>query len=231
MRIAICDDEIADIAVLRAHIASHPMEHEVTEYASAIPLMKHIEEKVRYDVVFLDIQMPDADGWAIAKQLKQSKIRTYIAIVSVMNDRMQLSFDRADWFASKPVTEERIHQILDHAREKLYPKALSVVSDGITVTVGIPEIYYIEVRGNYIFIHTLTEVYRVRESLSGIKRALSDFPCFAHTHKSYIINLEHYFSIEAMEIVMYAGKRVPLSRNHKRGLIDALMEYGRREFR
>ena len=228
MKIAICDDDRNEIEKIKSNILTHTISHEITAFTSAIPLLKCIEDGEQYDLLFLDVQMPDADGWKIAKQLKDSKVNIYIAMVTVMGDYIYDSFDRVDWFAAKPVSTERLHMILDKAQSKLFPTILNFQKDNISISLTAPEIRYIETYQNSLFIYTSTEPLKLRMTMSEIKELLSDIPCFVQTHRSYIVNLEYYDKIDEMDIVLSTGARVPLSRGNKKEFLKLLGVYVRR---
>jgi len=228
MKIAICDDDRNEIEKIKSNILTHTISHEITAFTSAIPLLKRIKDDEQYDLLFLDVQMPDADGWKIAKQLKDSKVNIYIAMVTIMGDYIYDSFDRVDWFAAKPVSTERLHMILDNAQSKLFPTVLNFQRDNVSIELTAPEILYIEVFHNNLFIHTSNEPLKVRMAMSEIKTMLSDIPCFVQTHRSYIVNLNYYDRMDEMDIVLSTGTRVPLSRGNKKEFLELLGEHVRR---
>ena len=228
MKIAICDDDRSEIEKIKSNILTHTISHEIIEFTSAIPFLNQIEAGEQFDLLFLDVQMPDADGWKIAKQLKDTKTKIYIAMVTVMGDYIYDSFDRVDWFAAKPVSPERLHMILDNAQNKLFPTVLNFQKDNISIELTAPEIRYIEVFQNNLFIHTSNEPLKLRMTMSEIKAMLSNTPCFVQTHRSYIVNLDYYDRIDDMDIVLSTDMRVPLSRGNRKNFLKLLGEYIRR---
>lgn len=225
MKIAICDDEVRDREIIKSHIKEHSAEHTVAEFTSAIPLLEHLSGGEHYDLLFLDVQMPDSDGWEIAKQLKESKIKTYIAMTTVLGNYMCKCFDRVDWFTAKPVDMEDIHMVLDKAYKKLFPTALSFKSGKLSLELTAPEIWYIEVKTNDVFIHTIDCEYRIRKPLKEFKKLLVKVHGFVQIHRSYIINLEYYSDICGSEIVLKNGHHVPLSRSHRAVFFNSLAEF------
>lgn len=228
MKIVICDDEINDRSVIESHIKSHNLEHHITQFESAIPFIEQVSKGVHYDVLFLDVQMPDSDGWEVAQQLKLSKTQIYVAMITVMSDYVFHCFDRVDWFAPKPVSKERIHQILENAQEKLFPKIIKFKSNKISFELTAPEILYIEVQLNNAYVHTFDREYKARIPLKEIKEMLSGFPCFVQTHHSYIINLDHYVNLVKNDIVLKTGIRVPISRNWRENFFKSINEFIKR---
>ena len=171
MRIAICDDLAEDRKHIIRFIETHAIKHEIIEFDSAIPFMKRIHE--HFDVLFLDIQMPDSCGWEVANLLKKSKSEIYVVIVTINNNYIYDCFDRVDWFAPKPIYEAKVHQILDNACDKLFPTSFDFIIDKVTVSLTSREIIYIEVKRNDIYIYTLNETYKISAIkelyISGLK--------------------------------------------------------------
>ena len=225
MKIAICDDERNDRDVIKSHIKTHNTEHTVVEFACANQLLKQLSSGKHYDLLFLDVQMPNSDGWEIARLLKESKLKIFIAMITVLSDYMRQCFDRVDWFTPKPASMEDIHMILDAAQKKLFPIAFHFQSEKMSLELTAPEIWYAEVKINNVFIHTITNIYRIRKPLKEIKEQLSAFPFFVQSHQSYIVNLEHFHKICGNEVILKNGSRIPLSRGYKADFFNALAEF------
>lgn len=226
MKIAICDDDLKDIENIRNHILTHSRSHEIVEFTSAEPFLKRSYSGEHFDMLFLDIQMPDSDGWEIAKEMKKYKTKPYIAMVSVLGERIRKCFDRVDWFAEKPISRETAHLIIDDAYEKLYPKAFSFKTDNnITVSLTCPEIIYAEAMRNYLSIHSTSGKYKIRLTMHELTDILLGFNCFVRPHNSYIVNLAHYSESVGNEIILKNGKKISVSRKNKKAFYDSLAEY------
>lgn len=225
MKIAICDDNPNDIKALQQNILAHNKLHEICEFVSPAPFLERIFGGESFDLLFLDVQMPDGDGWEIAKQLKQAKCNVYIAMVTVLGEYIFDCFDRVDWFTPKPFTQETVFKILDNAEMKLYPTVFSFETESITISLEAPEIVYFEIKHNTLLINTLTEQYNVRMSLKSALVMLADCKQFVRVHNSYILNLAHYKTIDASEIVLQNGMRLRLTRTYRNSFFKALSEY------
>ena len=72
LQIAICDDDIKDIEIIEQHISQYNIQTNnnviLTSFTEANKL---ISQYKNYDVVLLDIEMPDTNGMTIAKQRKR----------------------------------------------------------------------------------------------------------------------------------------------------------------
>ena len=228
MRIAICDDETRDRDNIKRAVQTHNLSHEIIEFNSAVPLMESISGGHSFDVLFLDIEMPDSNGWIVAEQIKELNINIYIAMVTVRAEYIYDCFDRVNWFIAKPAPEEKIHKILNNAHDRLFPAVIEFEYDNVPVILTAPEIMYVEVRKNDVYIFAVGKEYKIRETMTVIKHKFN-LPCFVSTHQSYIVNLDHYDTIEENDIVLKNKDKIPLSRNKRKDFYNALREYIKRK--
>ena len=229
MRIAICDDDPRDIERIRKSIQSHRDNHEVAEFLSPESIIKQLYSGEHYDLLFLDIQMPGYDGWEIAKELKNSKYKVFVAMVTVLEQYIYRCFDRVDWFAAKPVSEEMVWEIIDKAKEFLYPVAFEFKKDNLTITLTAPEIVYLEVIRNRLIIHATKESHEIRMSLRKAEAIFAEYPRFVKIGANYIINLDHYNGINDGKIRLKSQDVFTLSRNYRKPFFKALERYIRGE--
>lgn len=225
MKIAICDDDIRDIEYLRKSIQTCSDKHEIIEFTSAKEFLEHIYGGEHFDLLFLDVQMPGYDGWEIARELKREKYKVFIAMVTVRGEYIYDCFDRVDWFAPKPISEEKVRQILNSAMERLFPIAFEFQTDKLTIVLTAPEVIYFEVRRNTLFIHSTGGNYEVRLSLKKVKVMLKGYSQFVQTHSSFIINLDHYNGVKGSYIILKNQEEIKLSRTYRDSFYAALSEY------
>jgi len=227
MKIAICDDDIRDIEQLSGNIKKNSIEHEIIEFLSPEFFLRRIYEGEHFDLLFLDVQMPEYNGWDIARELKQSKLKVFIIMVTVHSEYIYDCFDRVDWFLPKPVSQEKVNQILNNAAERLYPMVFEFQSDGKTVSLTAPEILYFEVKRNTLTVHTMGGQHDLRLPLKKVREKLVGCPQFVQIHYSYIINLDHYISTKGQQISLKNNVEINLSRTYRDSFLSALSEYVR----
>jgi DNA-binding LytR/AlgR family response regulator len=225
VKIAICDDNVREIEQLRDSILAHTHEHEIREFLSAAVFLQRLHDGEQFDLLFLDIQMPDADGWEIAWKLKQAEHKVFIAMVSVRGEYIYDCFDRVDWFAPKPVARKKVWQILNSAQARLFPMVFEFPTDTVTIALTAPEIIYLEVRRNTLCIHAASGCYELRMPLKKAKEMLQDHPQFVQSHSSFIINLDHYGGMKESYIVLENREEIKLSRTYRDSFFKALTEY------
>ena len=228
MRIAICDDEDKDRRMIASFVKQHSEAHEIVEFTSANTFLAQLERSILFDLVFLDIQMPDSNGWDVAKLLKQSGSKIYIAMITVMNDYHETCYDRVDWFAAKPVSRDRIFMILDNAHGKLFPKQIAFATDKISLDLYPAEIQYIEVQLNVSIIRTRTGTHSIRIPLKKVIDLLASEPRFVQTHKSFVVNLDYYKRVSDREVILIDDTAIPLSRFYRDGFFSSLANYIKR---
>ena len=225
MKIAICDDDIRDIENLRENIRSSSEKHEIIEFISAKKFLDRIYDGEHFDLLFLDVQMPDSDGWEIAKKLKQAKFKIFIAMVTVHGEYIFDCFDRVDWFAPKPVSLERVRKILDNATDRLFPMAFKFQTDKLEIALTTPEIIYFEIQRNTLLVHSIRGCYEVRLSLKKAKNMIEGCTQFAQIHNSFIINLDYYDRIKGAYVILKNQEEIKLSRTYRNSFYKALSEY------
>lgn len=228
MKIAICDDNIYDIETLKTNIRKHSSGHRIHTFLSVKPFLRRVYGGEQFDMVFLDVQMPDADGWEIALELKRRMQKLFIAMVTIHGEYIYDCFGRVDWFAPKPISKERVWIILDNADEKLFPPEISFKSGKMLVKLTAAEIIYFESQRNIIFIHTLEQEYKERSSLKQLKEKILPYHQFIQVHSSFIINMDYYDHLDRNYIILKNHEAIKLSRTFRSNFLTALAEYLRR---
>lgn len=191
------------------------------------------------DLLFLDVQMPGMDGFAVLQALQG--VRMPIVIFVTAFDEFALrAFDaRALDYLLKPFGEARVQQALERARICLRGEAsrqeqaervagflgtssressarcLFVKSDDRVLVVQPAEIDWIEADGDYVRIHTGTTTHFARMKLSDIERRLAPAG-FVRIHRSRLISLSHVkefrpLSRGASVVVMKSGAQLDAS--------------------
>ena len=75
IRIAICDNDTAASDKLATSIktlaASHKANCQIRCFSKGTPLLYEIEDNIQFDLFFLETQLPDMDGFLLAKKIKE----------------------------------------------------------------------------------------------------------------------------------------------------------------
>lgn len=165
LRVAICDDEEGICAEIRKRLLSIKPAYEVAIYHSGKELL---QEKDRFQIVFLDIGMDDLSGMETAKLLRERGTDECIIFLSGYREYMSEAFKvKAFRFLNKPIEMEYFKEaVLEAEREIVNIKKLTVYVAGNIYIISIKDIVYMEAFGDgtYIFLRK-DEMIRTTELL------------------------------------------------------------------
>jgi two-component system LytT family response regulator len=183
------------------------------------------------DIVFLDIQMPGLDGFAVVDAVERDG-GPYVVFVTADDSKALRAFEvGAVDYLLKPFTSERFNQVLERARERLAKpvraettdraplKRLLVSHNGRAVFLAIERIDRIESERNYVVIHAGQESYRLRAPIGSIASRL-DPAQFLRVNRSTLVRLDavremHEWSHGDYRVVMHDGAELIWSRRYR----------------
>jgi two-component system LytT family response regulator len=161
------------------------------------------------DLLFLDIEMPDANGFAIAGRLGPERTPAAVFVTAHEEFALQAFEANAVDYLVKPFSQERFDRALDRVRRFLGDRASSsppfaaapqlrrprrrerfaVRVRGQVLFVKASSLEWIGAEGNYARLHTHDGSYLIRESLQHLESEL-DPELFVRVHRSAIVNIE-----------------------------------------
>lgn len=229
MKLVICDDNPADIDYITGLVGEWRRQTgagvEILSFPSAEALLFAWEENRDMDILLLDIEMGEISGMKLARHLRRAGAKMQIVFITGYMDYIAEGYDvEALHYLLKPVTGERLGQVLDRALERIRTREHMLwltLQDGV-VRLSVYEIRYLEVMRNYTTVHG-AEDYSVKRSLNDLERELDGG--FYRIHRSFIVNLRFVKRITRTEVILKDGTALPLSRKHYEGLNQALIAY------
>jgi len=191
--------------------------------------------------VFLDVEMPDMDGFEVLRALDRENLPS-IVFVTAYGQYALRAFDvHALDYLVKPVSRARFLETLQRVRSEIRRKGvvadsklralierlsgtagphgrLALRTEGRIVLVPLGEISWIAAEGNYVQIHRASGTLKVRSTLGAIE-AMLDASMFRRIHRSTIVNLEQIEEVQPLfrgehVVVLKGGTRLRLSRPH-----------------
>ncbi|GAA4694471.1 LytR/AlgR family response regulator transcription factor [Phytohabitans rumicis] len=206
IRTLIVDDEPPARRRLRSLLAERSDVEVVGEYGTARAAVAAIE-KTRPDLVFLDVQMPEGDGFGVVEALGGEHAPA-IVFVTAFSEHAVRAFDvRAVDYLMKPFARERLWAALDRVRDQLPDATPSAVGPlrRLPVDVGrrirlvdTDHIDYLRAEGNYVRVYVGSQSYLVRETLTGLAGRL-DPDQFLRVHRSLVVRLDRVREIETLD--------------------------------
>jgi two-component system LytT family response regulator len=211
---------------------------------------KALEELKRggVDIVFLDVQMPELDGFEVLQALPQQLLPQVVFITA--HDRYALkAFEvRAVDYLLKPFDPDRFKDTVQRARERWRERRgqadnvlsalreltqkqkradrLLVKESGRVVFVPLEQIEWVEAAGNYVCVNANGATYTARETMAEMEAQL-DPKRFVRIHRSAIVNVDRIQELRGTPsgdhvVILSGGRELQLSRSYRDRLKDAL---------
>jgi two-component system LytT family response regulator len=188
------------------------------------------------DLAFIDVQMPDLDGFALLEKLPAGRV-PYVVFVTAFDQHAIRAFDvNAMDYLLKPYDTARFQKAMERARQRILSAAAGTNGDGaaagpahlerIAVPVGggmrvvrTRDIESFETDGNYLRLNAVGGRYMLRKTASELETKL-DPKHFIRIHRRFIVNIDKvhevqpWFSGDAI-VVMQSGSKLRMSRTHR----------------
>jgi two-component system, LytTR family, response regulator LytT len=194
IRALIVDDEAPARGELRYLLSAHPELVIVGEAATAREAVA-LAESVRYDVIFLDVELPEMTGLEVARLVLGRRERPAVVFVTA-HERYAVDAFAVEAFdyLVKPVEPDRLARVVERLVAASRPgrapvEKIAVVSAGGAKTLlDYEAIHWVEADGDYSRVHTYDRVYLSTSSLRALEQVLPAAR-FARIHRSHLVNL------------------------------------------
>jgi two-component system LytT family response regulator len=209
--------------------------------------IKAIREK-KPDLVFLDIQMPEKDGFDVIRGIDSGSLPNIVFITAYDQYALQAFEVHALDYLLKPFNRERFHQSVRRAKDQIesrrrgelderlaslissiapdkkYLERLVVKSVGRVFFLKTGEIDWIEASGNYLKLHVGRDSHMIRETMNSIEAKL-DPSQFMRIHRSTIVNIDRIKELHPMfsgdySVILRDGSELALSRNYRERFLE-----------
>jgi two-component system, LytTR family, response regulator len=194
----------------------------------------------RPDLVFLDVQMPEIDGFEVIERVTPDRMPAVIFVTAYDHYAVRAFDANAVDYLLKPFRKERFERALARAKERIaktpdpdaaarlvaaleaiaargaYLERIPVSENGRIVFVTVEDIEWIESAGNYARLHFGKHSHDIRETLASLEHKL-DPKRFARVHRSTIVNLYRIKEIQRWfhghhVLLLESGQKVRMSR-------------------
>lgn len=227
MRIAICDDEEIYRASLRQELENHMKSLDVIidSYESGVELLKRFE-KLEYDLIFLDIEMPKMDGITLAKKLRGLSEKVELVFLTSHIEYALEGYEvNALRYLTKPVKSDKLQEVLAFLMKRdQNKKTIWVRNKEYEEKVPVSEIVYFEAQNQNVEIHTKEKVYVHRYNIGDYEKE-HEQDGFFRIHRGYLVALKSIESIGQREVELEGGVSLPISKSKEKQLKEALFSY------
>jgi two-component system LytT family response regulator len=247
IRTLIVDDEPIARARLRALLGEEPDVEIVGECANGRDALVSIRA-ASPDLVFLDIQMAELNGFELAESLGPQRMPAVVFVTAYDEYALRAFEIHALDYLLKPFSAARFKAALSHARDHLASrrngalgrKLLTLLPDlaqdsrspgrdrlmirasGRVHFVQTADIDWCEAAGNYVRFHVGPQSHFVRDTMSRLESAL-DPARFVRIHRSTIVNVDRIRELQPAfngeyVVLLRNGTRLTLSRGYRDAL-------------
>lgn len=202
------------------------------------------------DILFLDVQMPEMDGFQVIQALAQS--HPLIIFTSAYDEYALKAFEvHAFDYLLKPFDRRRFRESVQRARTQLTqarpaisderiltlfetlanarhaPDRIAVRSNGRVIFLKLGEIDWIEAADNYVCLHCGRDTHILRETMNDLEARL-DPARFIRVHRSAIVNLDCVKELQPWfrgdyKVMLNDGTELTLTKNHREKLESRLL--------
>jgi two-component system, LytTR family, response regulator len=233
IRTVIVDDEPLARSNLLVLLRRDPEIEVVAQCGSGIEALDEIR-KSKPDLVFLDVQMPECDGFDVLEQLGEDQPRAIVFVTAYDQYALRAFEAGALDYLLKPFDNARFERALQRAKQNLQgdrpsphkPERIIVKSAGQVLFVRHAEIDWVEAADYYSCLHVGTKTYLVRRSMADLESQLHP-AIFCRVHRSAIVNLNRVAGLQTgaegeSEVLLHNGEKLRLSRRYRAQLQERL---------
>lgn len=232
--VAICDDSREILYNLSAAVKKWAEAEGITVkidiFSSAETFWYRYEEQPDFDILLLDIEMPEMNGVELAKKIRQTNNGLQIVFITGFPDFIAEGYEvSALHYLMKPVTYDKLSEVLCRAAEKLKktekPILLSV--NGEIRRIPTDQIISVEAFAHTCVITTTDSALETKTNITAIEKILDEAAAgsFVRCHRSYIVGVRYIKSLSKTDITLDDGTKIPLSRGNYQTVHQAFIHY------
>ncbi len=229
LRALVVDDEPlarSNLAVLLARDPEIVLAGQCGSAAEALAALP----AARPDLLFLDIEMPECDGFELLERLGSSPAFAIVFVTAHHQFALRAFEVGALDYLLKPFDDQRFERVLARVKERLRTSGEArrfIIKNGNTLeVVKFAEIDWIEASDYYSTLHAGGRTHMLRRSLSDLEVLLAAHG-FKRIHRSAIVHLDRVRALEIRadgeyEVVLDAAQRLRISRRYRKPVLERL---------
>jgi two-component system LytT family response regulator len=235
----IVDDEPLARERIRTLLAKEPDIEVVGECADGGEALAALKKRA-VDLLFLDVQMPEMDGFEMLSRLGKDALPAVIFVTAYDQHALRAFEVHALDYLLKPFKQSRFKEAVQRVREMIgrrqtdevskrlaqllgerkaapaYLQRLTVKENDRVLLVKVVQIEWIESAGNYVILHVGKQSHILRETLAALEAQL-DPKLFLRISRSTLVNLDQVRELQPLfkgeyVVVLHDGKQLPMTR-------------------
>lgn len=242
--VILVDDEVLSLTLLRGILEDYNNLNILGEYTDPLRALQEIEQK-RPDVAFIDVSMPEMDGFQLAHEIINKGMDIFIVFITAHDEYAIRGFEvEALDYIIKPFSKRRIYSTVERILKKtkkekahngsvesvisnqsklIKESRIPVIHNETIILLETEGIRFCTVEDKNTLIYTEKDYYGSDYTLTNLEERLKN-KTFFRCHKSYLVNLEYIEKIITMfnqtYIIEIKGRNeeIPVSRHYGREL-------------
>ena len=245
----IVDDMLLARKRIRRYLSADQEIEVIGECSDGLKAVTFIRE-LKPDLLFLDVQMPEMDGFQVLGEVGAELVPAVIFVTAYDQFALQAFDVHALDYLLKPFDRQRFQRAVGRAKTQIKQqqtgdlnerigallhdikaqpqslKRLIVKSSGRTIILTADEIDYVEAAGNYLRLRAGKAAHFIRDRLGQLEKKL-DPEKFARIHRSTIVNIERIKEMHPLfngdqMVILHDGTKLTMSRRYRDKLLSLL---------
>lgn len=231
MNVAIVEDNEADAEVLNSLLDKYckktARDINVEVFSDGAQFLTVCRRRQTFfDIIFMDIEMPNIDGMRAARKLREIDPEVCLIFTTNLKQYAVKGYEvEAKAFLVKPITYVSFSTLLDKLLKKvdLYKAEVLINTPNCYHRIRIKDIIFVEVSQHFIIYHTTSEDISFFGSLQT-ERSKLPTNLFSCCNRCYLVNLAYVKKIDG-NYVYVGNDKLMISRNQKKKFIDEFMQF------
>ena len=231
MKIAICDGSLQDLEQLKSLLFSCVKNYgsiEIYPYTSGEQILEDYTKRgFRFEMVFLETQLPRMNGLETAGQIMKHHPGTLLFFVTASQEYVFAGYEvRAFRYILKPYSSEELKRHFLVALMELQDeeKRYSIHTKAAILTYNPDDILFLESDRRQVFATTLKERVGFYSKLSVEEEKLKGFG-FVRVHQGYLVNMAHIKTIIDNTVILTNDMQLPISKSKKKEALNQYTNY------
>ena len=228
-QVCIVDDEIKEIKSLKDSIFSFfkakSLTVNVDKYDNPVSFLNNFE-KSKYDLILLDISMPQKNGIDVARLIREKDDMVKIIFTTSLIQYAIKGYEvNAFDYLLKPISYSSFCLTMERLMKFISNDECIIISKNKNTTIKIPimNIKYIEVIDHKVIFHTTGETYSLRDTLDNYIEKLKDH-YFSLCNRCYLVNLTMVSQVTPTSVVV-DGESLIISRPKRKEFLHTLNKF------
>lgn len=230
MKVAVLDDRLEDVQLLVEYLDRFQSERglsvQVVTYSASLDFLEEYHSD--YDVLFLDIEMPGANGLEVAHEVRARDESVGIIFITNMAQYAIRGYEvNAIDFMVKPVRYVNFAEKLDKAlrfRQQRDQRVLLLADEDGLSRIPVSDVLYVEKDRYYLLYHTKNGVFRQRGTAKELKEQLKGLP-FSDCTAGCLVNLNHVKRVGKEDVLLRSGETLPIARRIRKKFLQDFIAF------